>query len=281
MKKIINGLSERKGANIALMVGYFILILFMHDPLVNLSVWIMNGLSLPVYDIVVLVTVGLVLGGLGFVFVRNLIKEKNRVKVQLGMVAFILLALAAHLKVLLVMNIELIHFFQFGLFTLILFPLTRKFGVTVLLLVIFACLDELFQYQWLYPERENYFDLNDVITDLLGCGAALVFLINAGVESNPVRPMKSWLKSPWFWVALSVGSKLLLAGMTGLIVTYASEAQPHTLLLLNEATEPQPFWVEFYESGIYFHILRPREGIPIILGLMGLFFLLDYPRKSE
>ena len=275
MEKITDFLAERKPLNIGLTFAYFIFILFMHDPLVNLSVWLMNGMTMGVYEVVVAISVIVVILTGGFFFIRNLLRKRNRVGLQIILLVLILGALVVHRKVLLVMNIELIHFFQFGLFTLIVFPMTRKLGVTMLIVTFFAYLDELFQYQWLYPERENYFDFNDVITDQLGMGTALLLLMNAGIQPEPVRPMKEWVRAPWFWVFIAClgGIGVLLA--TQLVVPYGGDMQAHTLLILNEAQAPLPFWENFMDLGIFYHVLRPWEGFPIHFAFLGVFFLLD------
>lgn len=283
MHKITDWLHERPLLNWGLAIGYFIFILFMHDPLVNLSVWLMNGLTLSVYEVVVISAVLLVLGTASFFFIRNLVRRREQVMGQVIVLLLILIALVAHRKVLLVLNIELIHFFQFGLFTLIVFPLTRKFSPTMLIVTIFAYLDELFQYQWLYPERENYFDFNDVITDQLGMAMALLFLWNAAVPRIALLPWKQWFRSPWLllFAGLLLGIVVLMA--SSLVVTYAGHAAPHTWLLLNEAQAPMSFWEPFYDSGIYYHVLRPREGFPIHLLLLGLVLLWEIKigRKPE
>ena len=74
---------------------------------------------------------------------------------------------------------------------------------------------------------------------------------------------------------------LILSGLTflllkGYIVCYAGSAQAHTWLVLNEAVTPPPFWEEFLNSGRFYHVLTPLQGLLIHLFLIGFYSLMDF-----
>ena len=147
----IHWLSERKSLNYVLVILYVIVLLSLHDTFVNLSVWIMQKLTLDRYDRVILVIAFLSLGMLGYLFFKNwrLIRQHSSLKMVLLLGSILFLVL--HLNSLLVLNIELIHALQFGLLALLIFPLSRSFAITLCMATMIGYVDEYYQYQYLYP----------------------------------------------------------------------------------------------------------------------------------
>lgn len=275
MVQIINWLSERKLLNGGLVVAYVIAILCLHDMFVNLSVWIMQQLTLDYYDKVILGIVGLSLVFLAYFFYKNLQRFPHHQPLKIFLLATTLVFFVLHLKILLVVNIELIHAVQYGILALLIFPISRRFGYALLFATLVGYLDEWYQYQLLYPERENYFDFNDIITDQLGMGLFLLILYTAGVQTAKTpRPKKWWQSTMLVFVTLLF---VIVAALVqqGIIVTYASAAQANTWLILNEAAKPEDFWVEFLNSGRFYHILTPLQGILIHLFLIAFYSLMD------
>ena len=275
MINLINWLSERKSLNLALIVAYIIAIFCLHDVFVNLSVWIMERLTLNYYDKVILVVVFIALLALIYFFYKGLKENPEYKYLKVFLLVATLLFFVVHLKVLLVVNIELIHAVQYGILALLIFPFTRCFGYTLFFGALVGYADEWIQYELLYPERENYFDFNDIITDLLGMGLFLLMLYNIGIQSIKPLTKRNWWSSKVVIFAVLLAVFVVILMQLGIIVTYASAADTNTWLILNEADGPQDFWVEFYTTGRFFHVLTPLHGLIIHLFLIGFYSLMD------
>ncbi|MCB9230891.1 MAG: hypothetical protein H6581_04475 [Bacteroidia bacterium] len=268
LEKIICWLESRRLLNLFLILVFFGLILALHDLLVNFSMAIMVRMGLPAYNLLVLGVILVVAIPLGVIFLKNLRKSGDAWGLQLVMAGGTLLFLVIHSQVLSVMNVESIHFLQFLLLSWLIFPLFRRILPTLLLTLLFALGDELFQYQILYPERESYLDLNDLLLDLYGMGAGMVILMNAGVMSGLRR---AWKHFPGIlWGLLFVG--LLVGWLMGWIGFYANSNAP---FLLNEGLPQAPFWQEFLHRGIFYHVLSPLEGFMLIILLLAFYSLPD------
>ena len=281
MIKIVNWLGERKWVNIGLVFAYMLALIFLHDTFVNLSVWIMRKLTMDGYDTFIAVFAGLVLLVFIFFFVKNLKEHIENRWLKIMLLAGTILFFLVHLRVLLVLNIELIHSVQFGILALLIFPLSRRFSFAMFFVMLCGYVDEWYQYQLLYPERENYFDFNDVITDQLGAGLVFLYLYAGGVKQQFLGHSSTWLRSKTVLFSMALVVIVAIFLLTSVIVQYAPDVEPQTLLLLNEADGPEPFWVEFLNTGRQFHILTPLQGILCHLFLIGFYGLMDVKWNSD
>jgi hypothetical protein len=64
-------------------------------------------------------------------FIRNLLVVRQAVDLKIFYMLVMIGLLIIHTQVNFVMNIEIIHTIQFGLIALLIFPLTRSFGATL------------------------------------------------------------------------------------------------------------------------------------------------------
>ncbi|MFM1874399.1 MAG: hypothetical protein RL266_136, partial [Bacteroidota bacterium] len=128
IRKLIQWLSDHRSVNLALVIVYAAFIVFAHEWFVNLSVEIMNGLSLPVYNrlVAAIATVALLL--VVFLIYFGLKHRTAIDKVGLGFLSLTLIALVIHFFVLTEMNIEFIHAIEFGLLAVLIYPLIGRFG---------------------------------------------------------------------------------------------------------------------------------------------------------
>ena len=282
MEKIIKWLSANKKVNVALVAVYAIAILFFHEAFVNLSVWVMRRLTLDVYDKVIMNITFLVMVGFVLLFAYELIHKPIHRALKIFLLVATFWFFVLHLKVLLVVNIELIHALQYGILAVLIFPISWKLSYAMFYATLIGYVDELYQYQWLYPERESYFDFNDIITNQLGMGLFLLLLYTMGVQTSTKLKKQVWWHSKTLIFASTFILMLIALLASSLIVPYQGAALDHTWLVLNEADVPGPFWIEFYESGRYFHVLSPLHGILIHIFLIAFYGLMDfYPNKSN
>jgi len=276
MYTLFDWLEQRKPLNIALVIGYVVIVILLHDPLVQISFQLMSKLTIMTYDRIIM---GIVLVlGLGFVlwFIRTMVQVKQHTGLKLWLLFILLAAMFFHNQMLFVMNMEFIHAAEFGLLALLVYPLFKRYSFAMIVVLLCGYLDELYQYQVLYPERETYFDFNDTIMDQLGIGFALLSLYNMAVPQHRIKPVREWIRSPFMLFCIALGSTVFICFQLSIFEVYASDATSSTILLMNEAAGPGPFWQQFLQTGIFYHVLRPMHGFGINMLLIGLILLLDY-----
>jgi len=178
-------------------------------------------------------------------------------------------------RLLMVYNIEAIHFVEYMLLAMILLPVLKSYGETVFWVTILGVLDELFQYKFLTPDF-GYFDFNDCFLNLVGAGAGVLFIFISAGDSIETRQRKKWFLSP----AIITGAGLL-AVLIFLFLSSKMTINPtetfgiDSWFSLNREAMPDEFWTEAY-PGRKFHIFRPCEGIFLLYLLCAGFFLFDY-----
>ncbi|MBK7149891.1 MAG: VanZ family protein [Bacteroidetes bacterium] len=90
----------------------------------------------------------------------------------------------------------MIHALEFTWLVFLLFPVANRYSAAICLTLPFMLLDEWYQYILLYPEFNDYFDLNDILMDTYGCGLMMVLLMLLGVKNKPL---------PRFWKRFYLG----------------------------------------------------------------------------
>lgn len=258
MKILLNWLSDNRLINLALAIGYALFIVFAHEWFVNLSVQIMNALSLATYELIVASIVGLVFFAC-LVFLIKAVKNReqlNRKGLLYSMAT--LLGLALHFFVLTEMNIEFIHALEFGLLGILVYPLVRRFGAVFVCVLPILFFDEWYQYQVLFDYVE-LFEFNDVVLDLLGIGLCLSFIKTFGLElESEVKPLLKRTETHiLFGLALVAGGLLL----SNVVVTYEGLKTSNTWLVLNAISQPYGFWRVHPYIGSTYHVLDPIVGL--------------------
>ena len=274
----INWLETHRIANLLLILLYFFFIYFMHDPMVHLSVWVMNLMSLSIYNKVVLAISVLSLI-LFITFISQQFRKygDNRL-LKIIYLLFTVGIIALHFHTMFEMNIEVIHVFEYPLLTLLIFPLTRRFGASIMFTIPFMLMDEWHQYIVLYPGYVDYFEFNDVMIDIYGCGLTMIALMMCGVRGElPVKP--AW-KRPEFILQVVALVALAIAIQTCFVAVYETGKCSNTWLVLNRIHEPVTFWRKFPGRDVVYHVMQPIEAIIAISMLATIYLGLDSFRKE-
>lgn len=272
-------LQSHRTINVLLVLAYFSLIIAMHHPLVLLSIWIEHRLTIETYNLAVAVIFLTLVCLFLFFLSKGFVKNTDNRKLKLGYLLATLLLLVLHSRFMFDSNIEVIHSFEFTLLSFLIFPFTKRFGAAIFFTLPFMLIDEWYQYILLYPQWNDYFDLNDILTDTYGCALTMLALMIAGVKGN--ENLKPFWKNPEV-IGLIVGIVLvLLAGRAGYIVSFANEAGSNTLLIMNECLNGEPFWRAHPTHHILYHVMKPLEGLIAISVLHFCYFGLDSLRKNS
>ncbi|MFN8286778.1 MAG: VanZ family protein [Chitinophagales bacterium] len=277
LNRVITWLEKRRALNVALVAAYFIFIVFMHDPLVHVSVWVEAHLSLPVYNKATAIIYLLFVFGLCWTLWRQFPLYPENRRLKLFYLSVTLSLIIIHSRFMFESNIEVIHSFEFTILTFLIFPLWRRFGAAVLFTIPFMLVDEWYQYIFLYPDWNDYFDLNDVVMDTYGSALAMIVLFIAGVTADINR--KPLYKRPEFSVLVFIAIVIGVLCLTGVVAPYMNERTPQTLLVLNERMSAEPFWRAHPTHNIMYHVMKPVEGLLAIGSLALFYFGLDALRK--
>lgn len=245
--------------------------------MVHVSIWVEKILSPDTYNSVVAIIFLSVLLLLSFFVLKKLAANKNDKKLKLFYLIATVAIIIIHSRFMFDSNIEIIHSFEFTFLAFLIFPLTKRFGAAILFTLPFMLLDEWYQYIQLYPDWNDYFDLNDIMMDTYGCGLTLAVLMIAGVKGNEnVKPV--WQR-PEFISLICLVVAVLAAANFCLITAYANEACSNTWLVMNERLTPEPFLRAHPTHHISYHVMKPLEGLIAITVLHLFYFGLDSFRK--
>jgi hypothetical protein len=249
----------------------------MHDPVVHLSVWVMNWLTLPVYNKTVIVIFALFLILFSVFLFGHLRDRRDNFGLKLVYLVVTLALIIIHFKTMFEMNIEIIHIFEFPFLAFLLFPLTRRFGATVLFTIPFMLLDEWHQYIVLYPSYVDYFEFNDVVMDTYGCGLAVTTLLIMGVKGS--TEIKPFWRRPEFISLLGFMIAVVILIKVCFISVYDSGKCANTWLVLNRIPGEQSFWRQYPGRDVIYHVMQPIEAMIYIPLLAFFYFGLDSFRK--
>lgn len=267
MNKLIRFLAEHKWLNGFILLVYFLLVVLPHEQVGLLTVKIFGGLSRENYNLIILIFAGILFALLIIATFKKALQHPQKKLILFYSVSTILFVVACF-KVLFVMNIESIHFMQYGIFAILCFPLIGNFTQTLIWSTLAGAFDEAYQYFYLAPERTDYFDWNDVIINLIGAALGLLVLKIYRIEI--VRTAKNFLQSPVFYFLCLLSLSVVVLLSTGILSIYADaeSSTPFTLVKIL----PESFWS--FPPGPYvkYHIVLPLEGL-IITTLLWFFYV--------
>lgn len=263
-------LSQRPFLNIGLVSTYYLLVVLPHE---IIGVWIAKTLDQPfgreTYNLIILA-----MGISGFLAYLYLVWKGTRTKKDNGKKTWIylfvtLMLIILSLNTILVVNVELIHFVQYGLLALLIFPLFSTYQETLFWSTILGAIDESYQYLVLAPHRTNYYDFNDVLIDMVGATLGLI-LLSAYSVSEKTKSLIFYQRSSFkglLFIIIAVITALAMGWMT--IYPSADGSMAYFPLIKKMSTE---FWTVIHPN-VNFHIVRPFEWV--VLTIILWFFYRD------
>lgn len=276
MTNFIQWLHHRKPINFCLVVLFFLLVVLPHEQVGLLVVHIFKKLAIDLnqvegrntYNFIILL-IGLV--GLGSYFVpvlKNIYTHSQDRAVKLFYLITTLIFVVLAFNSLLVVNIEIIHFLQYGLMAILLFPLTQRYGETLFWVTLLGAIDEAYQYFYLAPHRTDYYDFNDVIINLLGGALGLILLRTMDLGEVGIN-RKKWIKAVPAIVVVVISIVIFTLYKIGILYVYPPEEELTGIILLVKKI-PISFWSVIHPNVTY-HVVQPLEGL-ILLGILLLFY---------
>jgi hypothetical protein len=273
LHQITYWLQKRKAINLLLVFAYGAFVCFMHDPLVKVSVKIMNALSLPAYNQLVAAASGLLLLLLLVYSGHRLYHNRDRFAIKVFYLFATVALMLVHYRTMFEMNIEIVHSLEYTILAFLLYPLTGRYGAAILFAVPFMLLDEWLQYVVLYPTYVEQFEFNDLMMDIYGC-ALLILLISISGEKLHKKLLPVWNRTELLVLGLAVAA-CFLAWQMCFISLYESQQCENTWLVLNRIKGEQTFWRQYPGRDVIYHVMQPVEAFFTIPALLVFYFGLD------
>lgn len=264
MDKIIAYLTNNKSQNIFLLIVYFLVVVLPHEKVGLIINAFFSRYSREKYNQIILIGSICLLGLILIFLIRRILASKERKKL-LFFWALTIGFMAVVNTNLFVVNIESIHYVQYALFSFLIFPLFSNYYATLFWATIAGVLDEAYQYFILAPERTDYYDINDIITNFLGVCCGLLILKSLSIkEQNPLAKFERKVILPGL-----IFMSLLLFGLllSPILSVFPSE---ESFQLVRKM--PPGFWSEIPKVAVY-HVVLPLEGAFIMIGLFVLYYL--------
>lgn len=279
IEKAVLFLEKRRAINLFLVLLYMAAIIGLHDFMVQQSIIMMNYVGLENYNkyvayISVFIAI-IIISFLAFHFYKD---PTDRVKKGFYLFTTLIL-MASHFHFMFEMNIEIIHSLQYGVLGILLFPLSRKIGLSAILSLPIMLIDEWYQYQILYPGYVEYFEFNDIIMNILGLAlfSTILWIGGAHLKTYSIANILKHLGLKIISLYIIITILLLI---TGIVVLYPEQADNSTWLILN-TVKSKSFWVIHKFTKAQYHILRPIESFFGILLLFVFYLGLDFRFKKE
>ena len=240
MIRFLQFLSDRYWLNVILVTFYFLMVTLPHEWVGIQTAKVFGEMTRDNYNLIILV-IGLVLLAIYLIpLFLNLMKRQKKFIPLFYLAATIALTVLTF-NTLVIVNIEIIHFIQYAVLAVLVFPLFNRFLPSLFKVMGMGFADEAYQYYVLAPERTNYFDFNDVILNAIGAAFGLVFL-RTYPEIKQFIKLQARYKERHvyvFWAA----SILLFYTLVyfGFIQMWpAEDGQNHWTLLVKKV--PESFW---------------------------------------
>lgn len=264
----IETLRQKPARHLAVLMIYVLFFMTMH---VEVGGWLNNvfgGMGRGTYNAIVLGIATLV----GITLVLRLSEDWKKLKSKRWLsftILYSVLALLASYFLLMVINVEAVHFVQYAIFAILLFPFLNSYISVVITCALVGALDEAYQYLYL-DTRAAYYDFNDIFLDTIGGGLGLIYLKIKGYLERPIS--KEWYRKVEFILGAMMAVVLVGLMITGNFSVTMNTADPAYFTLFKEV--PQGFWT--YPQGPYarFHILTPIPGLLLIAGSCWIYGLL-------
>jgi len=257
--------------------AYTVFILKGHNTFVNLSVFIMNSLTLPVYNMVVKYTAIIVAIALVLILSVKLYRNRQSFQRKVFYLFTTLAFMAIHATYMFEMNIEIIHSFEYAILALLWYAATGRISSAIVFSLPFMLLDEWYQYKVLYPGYVEYLELNDVLMDIFGAASALIACWIAGL----IHPLPFSKKA----MAAEVSLLLVLVSVALVGIYTCTFAVHHSMVCNNTIFEfsrvegYELFWHKHSFTGATYHIFTPFEGMAAIV-LACAFYMGVQPNKN-
>lgn len=272
ISKIINWLYSNRLVTLLLILAYSAGIIFLHDSLVNVSVKIMNSMGLNAYNTFISLITAFALAIVSIFILYSVKTAQEFRKAKMLFPVAIVALMAIHYFFLLEMNIEIVHAFAYGGLVFLIYGLTKRYAAAIIWAVPVMLIDEWYQYMVLYPHYVEYWELNDVVLDMLGGTFMLMLIFLANAPHKISKPY--YLRSEFLIGGTMVVAFIALVSAC-VIATHTSTACPQTIFTMSKMAEPHTGWHVHGFTQKTYYILSPAQSIIIVSAISFLLMAFD------
>ena len=268
LRRIVASMHARPWLTLTLAGAYWSAVVLWHQQAAEFSLWLFGSWTKVTvearskYDTLMAAVGAVLLIGYLWIVAQSVRRGPARAAKLAYITATTAAAIAAFCT-LVIMSIEVVHFPQYAILAVLLFPWTASFGATVFWTALLGALDEAYQFGVLPRDASAfYYDFNDVVLNTIGAafGVVLVRCLDLGL-----RPV-AWAGRA---VAVTAGSILMLGfslWLVGVLRLHPPADGGSTVILLNEKPPTEGFWT-LGVPAVKFHLLQPIAGVSV-LGLL-------------
>ncbi len=276
MANLLRWLSIHTRFTITIAVVYLVANILMHDLVQAIAKWIQDALTTQRTNLLVTVMACVTLA-LAVALIPRKLANASGGRIILFYCGATAALVAITYTTLFMVNTESIHFPQYAILAMIVFPLAPRFGETVLLVTLMGAIDEAHQYWVLNRHVEHYMDFNDIILNLEGAaiGVLLLAVLAPAKPTNhsaSTYSLSTFLKSPAVLVTGVVAAVAALLAITGCIGLYNESG---AWIVLRKIGPPTEFWMHTYWNKTC-HVLMPIEGVGALALLTAFYVSLDF-----
>jgi hypothetical protein len=205
----------------------------------------------------------------GAALIRALVhvRPPRRMALALWATLIAILALLAYLFLFTVVS-EAVHYVQYAILTLLVFPLASRVGEAMLWANLIGIIDEANQYWVLHADWGIYFDWNDVLVNAIGALLGGLLLASAASPLESSRTDR-WRISPPLLLTLGLlagGSVGVATGGIALHTKAKAERSSAAKIVLDRGDlSGDPFWTTAAWAQKSYHVMSTRGGA---LGLL-------------
>ena len=280
ISRSLDWLRRHRIVHIVAIITYYILVVAPHKrfgAFLNKTVAGSFGLKIGTvegrsqYNLFVISVACMLLLVVGIVVIRKLRAHPEKKKIGAYFIANTIVSVII-INLLFVINIEVIHFPQYAMFAMLIFPLVGTYTGSLVWATMGGMLDEAYQYFYLAPKDTSYYDLNDVVTNLSGAVFGLLILATFRIKEYSQFRLKT--SSIWYGLIM-VLLAVVIAHVSGILSIYPSDDRPYHIL----REWPPGFW-SHVSPDVTFHVIRPIEGVVVTIVLWILFSKIGPDNKS-
>ncbi len=175
-------------------------------------------------------------------------------------------------RVLIVNNIERIHFPQYAVLSLILGWSLRNEMLIFFTSSFAGFVDEFMQYV-MDPNRGNYLDFNDIVFNMLGAALGVALLMSLRTPSTEeIQKYEKRFQMVFRTIVTALSILVAVTLVMDRFVLVAEQVKPRNILSVVDGKlsfvlsfeRHDQFWQRSPASGKAFHILSPLEGVSIL-----------------
>ncbi|MFC2084638.1 VanZ family protein [Bacteroidota bacterium] len=281
MLKLLTWLVNNPKKNVIISTIYFIIAVLFHNPVSDYIHTLYKKYTFKAFSYFIIIFSLVIFILLIIYLVNYILKHQSKLRTVIYTLFTTLLMYFAF-DLLISYNSELIHYPQYAILFVLIFPFNRRFVETIIICSLFSVVDELYQFIVL---KGLYFDFNDLLLNFIGAslGAVTVYILTgsqagAHLVKTAEYKLKQFLFSKSFSIALILLAVTVILFLTNVFGYWADDNA--VINICRELNHDRSYW-QTKPAGGNWHILYPLEGAIILYVLPFLYLGLDIKNYNK